>query len=212
MDVFKYLDLQFHQHIDSVVEKTTNKLRLLFKTRWLFDEKTALMLYKSLIVPHFDYGSVVYEIAPEYQLKRLQIIQNAAARLILLEEPKCPVYQLHEKLNLDMLATRWAKAMVKITYNCLHDNEPTCLVEQLIPVGHEGRMTRACDSHEGRMTRACDSGMLTVPRVSSRYGQFSYSFRGPVQWNLTNVNLKAAVNKVQLKNLLRTSWHKTGVG
>ena len=91
--------------------------------------------------------------------------------------------------------------MVKTTFNCLHDKEPAYLVEQLIPV-----------MHEGRLTRASEAGMLTVPRVSGKYGQYSYSFRGPVQWKLTDPNLKAAVNKIQLKNLMKTSWHKTGVG
>ncbi len=94
--VFKYLgmiidsQLHFHQHVDYVVDKTTARLGLLYKTRWLFNQQTALMLYKSIISPHFDYGSVIYEVAPIYQLSRLQIIQNAAARLILLEEFDCP--------------------------------------------------------------------------------------------------------------------------
>ena len=96
--------LHFHQHIDYVVEKTTSRLGLLYKTRWLFNQPTALMLYKSIISPHFDYGSIIYKVAPQYQLNSLQIIQNAAARLILLEEVGCPVYTLHECLKLDTLA------------------------------------------------------------------------------------------------------------
>ena len=90
VDTFKYLSmiidpqLHFHQHIDYVVDKTTARLGLLYKTRWLFDQPTAIMLYKSIISPHFDYGSVIYEVAPNNQLSRVQVIQNAAARLILL--------------------------------------------------------------------------------------------------------------------------------
>ena len=81
------------------------KLGLVYKTRWLFDQKTLLMLYKALITPHFHYGSTIYEVCPQYQVQRLQVIQNAAARLILLEEPRCPIYQLHERLGLNTLAT-----------------------------------------------------------------------------------------------------------
>ena len=130
VDEFKYLGiivdkhLLFHQHVDHIVDKTTNKLGLIYKTRWLFDESTALVLFKSLIVPHFDYGSVIYEVALEYQLRRLQINQNAASRLVLLAEPDCPIYRLHERLHLDTLATRRSKAMVKITYACIHDQQP----------------------------------------------------------------------------------------
>ncbi len=204
---FKYLgvlldqQLQFHTHIDHIVNKVTNKLGLLYKTRSLFDEKTALMLYKAMITPHLDYGCLLYEVAPEYQLRRLQVIQNAAARLILLAQPDTPVYQLHEKLHLDTLATRRSKTMVKTTYSCLHDKEPHYLYDKLKAV-----------SHEGRRTRACDSGMLQVPRMKTNYGKMSYAFRGPVQWNVTNLDFKAAVNKKQLKSLLKSSWYKINSG
>ncbi len=202
VQTFKYLgmildqQLHFHPHIEQIVNKVSNKLGLLYKTRTLFDEKTALMLYKALITPHFDYGCLLYEVAPEYQLKRLQIIQNAAARLILTAQPDTPIYQLHEKLHLDTLATRRSKTMVKVVFSCLHDKEPNYLYDHLRPV-----------NHGGRHTRACEAGMLQVPRTSTNYGRMAFSFRGPVQWNVTSNNLKAAVNKLQLKALLKTSWY-----
>ncbi len=140
VNTFRYLgllldsNLQFHEHIDSIVEKTTAKLGLLYKSRWLFDEEMALMLFKSLIAPHFDFGSVVYEVSPQYQLSRLQVIQNAVACLILLADPRCPAYELHEKLGLDTLATRRSKSMVKLIYGCLQDQEPSYLYDQLCAV------------------------------------------------------------------------------
>lgn len=200
---FKYLgmimDLQLHfnSHIERLVDKTTSRLGLLYKTKWLFDQATALMLYKSIISPHFDYGSILYEVAPQYQLKRLQIIQNAAARLILQEEADCPIYSLHERLKLDTLATRRSKSMIKITYSCIHNQQPLYLLDQLQQV-----------THLGLPTRATDANVLKVPRVKGNYGRMAYSFRGPMQWNVTCVEFKAAVNVMQLKNLLRSSWYK----
>ncbi len=186
--------LLFKAHIDALVDKTTNKLGLLYKTRWLFDKQTALALYKSLITPLLDYGSILYEIAPQYA--GLQIIQNAAARLIMTADARCPIYQLHEDLHLDTLATRRCKSMVKVTFNCLHDRMPLHLSEKLKPV-----------QHGGRVTRGTEAGMLEIPRVRGKYGQYAYGHRGPLQWNLTSPIFKAAANKVQLKNLLKTSWY-----
>ena len=159
------------------------------------------MLYKALITPHFNYGCLLYEVAPEYQLKRLQVIQNAAARLILSAQPDTPVYQLHERLHLDTLATPRSKTMVKVTYSCLHDREPNYLYDKLLPV-----------NHEGIRTRACEAGMLQVPCTRLNYGKMAYAFRGLVQWNITAVDFKAAINKLQLKMLLKTSWYKSGAG
>ena len=202
---FKYLGLimdqhlQFHPHIDYIIDKTMTKLGLLYKTRTLFDVSTALMLFKSLITPHFDYGCLIYEVAPQYQLQRLQIVQNAAARLILLEQPDTPIYELHERLHFDTLATRRSKTMVKVTFAVLHDQQPLYLLDQL-----------KATVYEGRQTRATESGVLMIPRTASKYGQLAYSFRGPVQWNLTDVNFKTALNKAQLKTLLKTSWYRVG--
>ena len=81
----------------------------------------------------------------------------------------------------------------------LHDREPTYLFDRLVPV-----------QHEGRQTRATEAGLLTVPHTKTNYGRMGYSFRGPVQWNITNIELKAATNKLQLKSLLRSSWYKVG--
>ena len=54
--------------------------------------------------------------------------------------------------------------------------------------------------------------MLQVSRTSTNYGKMAFAFRGPVQWNVTSTDLKAAVNKMQLKSLLRTSWYNIGAG
>ena len=64
------------------------------------------MLYCALILPHFDLGNTVYTVAAQYQLNQLQVIQNAAARLILQADSKMSTYELHEKLKWDTLATR----------------------------------------------------------------------------------------------------------
>ncbi len=207
VETFKYLgmyldsNLQFHTHIDNLVDKASNKLKLMYKTRWMFDQETALTLYKSLITPYLDYGSIIYEIAPEYQLKRLQVIQNSAARLILVTEPACPIYTLHERLKLDTLATRRCKTMVRIVYGCLHEEEPAYLFDCLVPV-----------AHPSRVTRASEAGFMQVPRINGLYGSYGFSYRAPLQWNVTRSDLKAAVSKDQLKNLLKTSWYKTGIG
>ena len=159
------------------------------------------MLYKSIISPHFDYGSVIYEVVPNYQLHRLQIIQNAAARLISLEEFDCPVYSLHERLKLDTLSTRRTKSMIKITYCCLHNQQPLYLLYQLKQV-----------SHRGLQTRATEANVLQVPRIKSNYRKMAFGYRGPVQWNCTKVDFKAAVNIIQLKNLLKNNWYRAGIG
>ena len=154
------------------------------------------MLYNALILPHFDLGNTVYTVAPQYQLHRLQVVQNAAARLILLVDARCSVYDLHEQLGWDTLATRASKAYVRIIYTCIHHKSPNYLHKNLIPV-----------VHHGRHTRATESGKLVVPRVNTEMGTRGFSYKATSQWNITKTELKAAVNVNQLKHLLKTSWY-----
>ena len=113
----------------------------------------------------------------------------------MLEDTTCPVYAMHERLKLDTLATRRVKAMVKLIYGLLHDQEPAYLYNKLMPV-----------ANGGKQTRACESGELVIPRAKSNYGSYAFLYRGPLQWNITKTDLKVAVNKLQLKTLIMTSW------
>ena len=158
--------------------------------------ETAKMLYSALIVPYFDLGSTVYTVAAQYQLNRLQVIQNAACRLILLADSRASTYEVHERLSWDTLATRSSKAMVRIVYSCLDSKSPANLYSCLKPV-----------VHQNRTTRATDAGHLQIPRTRSNIGQNSFGVRAPIQWNGTKVEIKAAINPAQLKRLLKTSWY-----
>ena len=159
---------------------------------------TAKMLYSSHMTPYFDLGNTVYTVASQFQVNRLQVIQNAAARLILLAEPRTPVYELHARLEWDTLATRATRCMVKIIHGCLQNEVPCNLYDKLCPV-----------QHAGRVTRASEAGKMHVPLFNTNYGKCSFAYRGPTQWNNTKECIKATITKVQLKSLLKTSLYGT---
>ena len=155
------------------------------------------MLYNAMVTPHFDLGNTVYVVAAHYQLNRLQVIQNTAARLILLADARCTVYDLHKQLGWDTLSTRSSKAFTRIIYCCIHNKEPAYLYECLVPT-----------HHPGRVTRATEAGKLDVPRVRTNMGKLGFRYRAPTVWNTTKDEIKAAVNVNQLENILKTSWYE----
>ena len=65
VEAFKYLGvtldshLSFEAHINELHRKSSRKLGALRKTREYVDQSTALMLYKSLVLPHLDYRDTV---------------------------------------------------------------------------------------------------------------------------------------------------------
>ncbi len=78
----------------------------------------------------------------------------------------------------------------------LHKEVPCNLYDKLKPV-----------EHSGRVTRAAAASMLNVPHVKTNYRMHSFAYMAPSQWNMAKEAIKAAVNKVQLKTLLRSSWY-----
>lgn len=78
-------NLSFHSHIDYISKRAyrgINILRCLAGTFWGSDPKTLSMLYKSIVRSHFDYSSLAYMHANSSVLRKLDVIQNIALRII----------------------------------------------------------------------------------------------------------------------------------
>ena len=94
VSTFKYLGLvmdehlSFEMHIDKLYNKTYSKIGVIKKVRNCLDNKLALTLYKSLVLPHIDYCDVVYVSATKESLSKLQLVQNKACQVILQSGPR----------------------------------------------------------------------------------------------------------------------------
>ena len=88
----KFLGLHFDSklswkiHVTNLLDrcqKKLNVLKYLRGTTWGADRKSLLMVYKSLIRSHLDYGSPVYGSASDATLRRLNVFQNECVRMCL---------------------------------------------------------------------------------------------------------------------------------
>ena len=82
VDSYKYIGitldthLTYKPHIKSIISKVTHKLSVLTKIRKYIDITTSLTLYKSMILPHFDYGDMIYAATSNENLNDLQTLQK----------------------------------------------------------------------------------------------------------------------------------------
>ena len=118
-----------------------------------------------------------------------------SANLVAKCEMSC-IYELHERLGWDTLATRVSKALVPIIYCCIHNESPLYLYDCLKPI-----------VHQGRCTRDTEVGNLLVPSVNTKLGMASFGLRIPTKWNATKAEIKAAAGVNQMKRLLQTRWY-----
>ena len=84
---FKYLgmfldsSLTFNKHVSYVRKKVYVRLRALGQLRHYISRKLALNIYKSLIIPHFDYADTCYDAMSKQNAQKLQILQNTCLRI-----------------------------------------------------------------------------------------------------------------------------------
>lgn len=106
---YKYLgvwidsDLTFAKHVKSIISNVSFRLKKLSRIRSCVTKKTALLLYKSMIVPLYDYGDTFYNLSCKKDLlRRLQSLQNYAIRTISRMPPRTNT-SIEEK-NLELLS------------------------------------------------------------------------------------------------------------
>ena len=187
--------MNFTSHIDYVVKKSTQKLGALAKVRKCVNRPTALMLYKSMILPHFDYCSIVYMHTSAANLNRLQVIQNSACRIIFLANRDCHVTDMHRTLKLTLLDTRRKVQLSIFIHRNVYPEIETVISDMYVPLADVTR----------RATRQSDTNQLKVSRVKTCYGQKSISYCGPLSWNLLPDELHCIKNTDTFKLHLNKS-------
>ena len=74
---FKYLGitldstLNYNQHIASIIRTVVHKLILLSKMKRYLRDDNALSIYKSMMLPYFDYADVIYDKASNKDIDKL---------------------------------------------------------------------------------------------------------------------------------------------
>ena len=84
---YKYLGftldstLSFNHHVKTVAAMVSYKAYLLAKIRKFLTDAVALKIDKSMILPYFDYGDVIYNSASQEGLDKLQRLQNRCLKI-----------------------------------------------------------------------------------------------------------------------------------
>ncbi len=182
--------LTFDAHIDLLVDKTSKKVALLRKLNECLDRKTVLTLYKTLVLPHFDFCDTVYMSTSVQNLSKLQLIQNTACRTILMAPGETPIVELHSHCNSLLLTDRRNVHMALECHKNIYFENQASLGHFYVPV------VRVTGAH----TRLLNNMHMIVPRVKTAAGMKAYSVRGSKFWN----SLKMEIRLLESFNLLKS--------
>ena len=186
---YKYLgvtideNLTFNCHINNVIKSANHKLNLLKRIRRYLNIETAVLLYKSHVLPILGYGSILFMKSSIKHLERLQVIQNMGIKTALEVSKRANTNMIHKQVNLNLLDERREIQLLK--YMFLKTKNPV-----FIDKGNNGRITRSLSSVK-----------LKVPHFLNSIAQKSVYYQGSNLWN----NQKREVKDIKDGKIFNTT-------
>ena len=201
--IIKYLGaliderLSFKQFINSKCRMAMWNLQKLKAIRNVLTDDVCKTLISALVLSHLDYANAILIGLPEVDTKKMQSVQNMAAKLVLncstMESSTSCLRNLHWL----QIRARIEHKLLTITYKCLNDEAPDYLSDLLSVIPELRRMLRSSNKYK----------QLVVPRVKRKtFAVRSFSIMAPSLWSELPDSLRKAnsveIIKAELKTLL----------
>ena len=168
-------DVTLTTHITATVRTCFAVLRQI-RSVWRSLTRDALVtLLRSLVISKLDYCCSVLAGVSGTQLRRLQSVLNAAARLVFSARRSDHVTPLLRELHWLRVAERIQFRLCTLVYRCLHGTGPAYLADLL-------HLAADVDTH--RRLRSADGLTLVVPATRrSTLGDRAFPVAGARAWN-----------------------------
>ena len=166
---YKYLGvtldatLTFDKQVKSTISMVAFKTNLLARIRKYVKESVAIKIYKSMILPYFDYGDVIYNSACKDGLDKLQRLQNRCLKICKHVHVRYSTKELHAETKMPMLDVRRTAHINNFMFKRL---------EKLDLVDDRNIRTRA---HDAPLFK------VKVPKCEAYKRSVEYA--GSLQWN-----------------------------
>ena len=177
---YKYLGIQidaylnFHKYLQDCIQRVTYKIHMLAKIRSYIDFNSALTIYKTMILPVFEYGDIAYDQADFKSLDKLQTLQNRALRICINQNVHISRIRLHQECNIAKLKVRRIEHLRMFMFKQC-DNE---MILNIRPVN----------------TRAHDAPLFKTKRPINETYKRNIYYNRALRWNELTVDLRNIKN------------------
>ena len=195
-------ELSMEQHVSAVVRSCFFHIRSLSKVRPYITYKAASSIAVCLILSKLDYCNSLLSGLPQKQIKRLQAVQNAAARTVMKCKKTDHITPILRQLHWLPIQKRIRHKILSATYRSVHDNTPLYLSDLL-------------QKHNpSRLLRSASRSLLDVPgprdSKTKRYGQRAFRYVAPSLWNVLPENIKEKDSIQSFRPSLKTHFFTQG--
>ena len=180
-------ELKHSLHVNKLTSIPFNIIHNMSRIRHLLDIETTKTLVQALVLSCLDYCNSMLLGIPNYNIHKLQCIQNMSARIVL-QLPR------RSRITCHLADLHWLKVPYRIEYKiatlmfkCIHDSTPKYLTELII-----------VDQLHDHSLRSRESGRIhTTVSGTNIVHESSFHSMGPRIWNnlpeaiITTTNLSA---------------------
>ena len=177
----------------SVVKTSFYHLRVLAKVKHYLLFKDFEKIIHAFITSRLDYCNALYYGVNQSSLARLQLVQNAAARLLTGTRKREHITPILSSLHWLPVSFRVNFKVILLVFKALNGLAPPYISELLMPYS------------PARTLRSAEQGLLQVPRTRHKLrGDRAFAIAAPKLWNSLPLPIRAAKNLATFKSLLKT--------
>ncbi len=185
--------LTFKEHIAKTARSCRFALYNIRKIRSFLTEHAAQLLVQALVISRLDYCNALLAGLPSNTIKPLQMIQNAAARLVFNEPKRAHVTPLFVSLHWLPVAARIQFKTLMLAYRTTTGSAPTYF-HSLLQIYTPSRSLRSAS--ERRLVVPSQRGSKSLSRT--------FSFTIPGWWNDLPIPIRNAGSLSNFKQQLKT--------
>ena len=189
--------LLLRKHIMLKCRTAMMNLQRLKLIRRYLTEETAKVLVLGLVLSHLDYLNAIFIGLPDKDIKVMQRVQNAAAKMVLLKTKYASSMDVLKSLHWLPIKYHVDHKVLTLVYKCLHDKALDYLKNLLTVFGDSERSMRLNSQY---------MRLLITKTTKKTFAARSFSVKGVELWNnLPNlVKISSSVDdfKATLKTFL----------
>ena len=196
-DLGVYIDneLKMEDQIKNIIKICNYHIRNIAFIRKYLDQESLKTVITNHIITRLDYCNVLYYGLPKTLQKKLQRVQNSAARLITRTKQRERITPALIELHWLPIKARIEYKIMVLTYKALKHDEPRYL----------RKMLKRYESNTSQTTRlASELERLHEPRTNTNYGERAFSYCAPRLYNKLPGEIKNQPNIMTFKKKLKT--------
>lgn len=182
--------LKMKSHVDYISKKAAKKIGFLARINKKLPIQQRILIYKSIIAPHFEYCATILFTCGENEISRLQKLQNRAMRIIIRCSKATSIALMLETLCWMTVKQRIVYRTMVYVFRLKNKLHPACMTDAVEYVG---------DNNEHNVRNANDFRIQMMHKKSTRKMVFH---SGLQMFNNLPEVIKSETNFTTFKRLL----------